>query len=71
MIFVLSFISIGLELWLVNNNLIYKNWEPEVFMNIIFFREISNNWPNDLTGFERLEEPWILLIITIDSITIY
>ena len=46
--FVLSSISRGLEFWLVNYTLIYENSELNVFKNIKFLGQISNNWPNDL-----------------------
>ena len=29
---------------------IYKHFELNVFKNITFLGEISNNWPNDLLG---------------------
>ena len=48
--FILSFISSGLELWSVNHTSIYENSELKVFINITFLGEISNNWPKDLLG---------------------
>ena len=50
MIFILSFISGGLEFWSVNHTSIYQNSESNVFKNIKFSGEISNNWPIDLLG---------------------
>ena len=50
MIFILSFISGGLECWSVNHTSIYQNSESNVFKNIKFSGEISNNWPIDLLG---------------------
>ena len=43
---ILSSISSGLELWSVNHTSTYENSEPNVFTNIKFLGEISNNWPN-------------------------
>ena len=48
MIFILSSISSGLEFWSVNQTSICENSESNVFENIKFSGEISNNWPNDL-----------------------
>ena len=51
MIFTLSSISRGLKFWSVNHtSSIYKQSESNVFKNIKFLSEISNNWPNDLLG---------------------
>ena len=41
--FILSSISGGLELWSVSHTSIYKNFESNVFENIKFSGEISNN----------------------------
>ena len=46
--FLLPFISSGLEFWSVNQTSIYENSESKMFRNIRFLDEISNNWPNDL-----------------------
>ena len=46
--FILSFISSGLEFWSVNHSSIYENYELKDFQNVKFLGEISNNWPNDL-----------------------
>ena len=43
---ILSSISSGLELWSVNHTSMYENSELNVFTNITFLGEISNNWPN-------------------------
>ena len=48
--FILSSISKRLEIWSVNHTSIYKNSESNVFKNIKFSGEISNNWPKDLLG---------------------
>ena len=48
--FILSFISNGLEFWSVNQTSIYENSELKVFKNITFLGEISNKWPKDLSG---------------------
>ena len=50
MISILPFISGGLEFWSVNHTSIYQNSESNVFKNIKFSGEISNNWPIDLLG---------------------
>ena len=47
---ILSYISSGLEFWSVNNTSIYENSESNVFKNIKFLGEISNNWLNELLG---------------------
>ena len=59
--FVLSSITRGLELWSVNHTSIYENSESKIFENIKFLAEISNNWPNDLLRinvFKILESCW-------------
>ena len=43
--FILWFISSGLELWSANYTSIYENSELKVFKNTKF---LGNNWPNDL-----------------------
>ena len=48
--FILPFISRGLEFWSVNYTLIYENSESKDFKNIKCSGEISNNWPKDLLG---------------------
>ena len=50
MIFILSSISRGLECWFVNYASIYENSESNVFKNMKFSGEMSNNWPDDLLG---------------------
>ena len=67
--FILSFISSGLELWSVNHTSIYENSELKVFKNITFLGEISNNWPKDLLGTNVYKILWIMLIIIVDNIT--
>ena len=49
---ILSSIPSGLEFWWINHTSIYRNSESNVFKNIKFLGEISNNSPNDLL--ERL-----------------
>ena len=46
--FILSFISSGLEYGSANHTSIYENSELNVFKNIKLLDEISHNWPNDL-----------------------
>ena len=48
--FILSFISSGLEIWSVNQTSIYENSELKVFKNNKFLGDISNNLPKDLIG---------------------
>ena len=47
MIFILSSISGESEFWSVNHTSTYENSESNVFKNINFSDEISNNWPKD------------------------
>ena len=46
--FILSFLSIGFEVWSVNDISIYKNSELKAFKNIKILDKISKNWPNYL-----------------------
>ena len=46
--FILSFVSGSLEFWSVNHISIYENSELNIFKDINFLGEISNNWPKDL-----------------------
>ena len=46
--FILSTVSKGLEISLVNLTSINENSELRVFKNIKFLCEISNDWPHDL-----------------------
>ena len=48
--FILSYISSGLEFWSVNHTSIYENSELKVFKKFKLLGEIFNNWPNDLWG---------------------
>ena len=50
MILILPSISRGLKFWLVNDTSIYKNSKSNIFKNIRFPDEISNNLPNNLFG---------------------
>ena len=59
--FILSFISSGLEIWLVNHTSLFENSESKIFKNMTFSGEISDNWPNDLLGtnvYNSLESCW-------------
>ena len=59
--FILSFISRGLEFWSVNHTSICGSFESKVFKNIVFLGEIFNNWPSDLLGanvYKTLEFCW-------------
>ena len=59
--FILSFISRGLEFWSVNHTSIYENSDLKIFKNIKFFGEITSNWTNDLLGrnvYKVLELYW-------------
>ena len=47
--FILTSISSNLEFWSVSHTSVYENSELNVFKNIIFFCEISSNWPNNIT----------------------
>ena len=48
MLFILSSIYAVLEFWSVNHTSIYENFGSDVFKNVKFLSEISNNWPKDL-----------------------
>ena len=48
--FILSSISSALEFWSVKHTSLQENFESNVFKNIKFLGEISNNLPNDLLG---------------------
>ena len=51
--FILCYLSSGLEVWSVNHNSIHENFELKV---VIF-----NDWPNDLLGtnvYNTLESCW-------------
>ena len=59
--FILSSISSDVEFWSVNHTSIYEKSESNVFKNIKFLGEISNNWRNDLLGknvYKTLEFFW-------------
>ena len=59
--FVLSSISIDLELRSVKHTYMYETFELKVFENMKFLGEVSNNWPNDLLGtnvYKTLESCW-------------
>ena len=58
--FILSYISNGLEFWSVKSTSIFENPELNVF-NIKFLDEICHNRPNDLLGTnvnKTLESCW-------------
>ena len=65
--FNLSSISSNLEFWSVKHISIYENSELEVFKNMKFLGETSNNWPNDLLGTDQ--DSSIRLLIIVDNIT--
>ena len=59
--FILSSISSVLEFWSVNNTSTDENPELNIFKNINFLGEISNNWQNNLLGtnlYQTLEFCW-------------
>ena len=63
--FILSFITSGLEFSSVNHTSIYGNSKLEVFKNIKLLCEISNNWPNNLLRtnvYKTFEFCWYLLL---------
>ena len=57
----LSSVSRGLEFWSVEYTSIYETSKLNVFKNITFLGEISNNWPNKslgINGYKTLEPCW-------------
>ena len=48
--FISSTISIVLEFWSGNHISVNEISKSEVFKNIMFLGEISDNWPNNLFG---------------------
>ena len=59
--FILFSIYSGLEFWSVNHSSIYDISELNVFINMKFLGEISNNWSYDLLGtsvYNALESCW-------------
>ena len=61
MIFILSSVSREFGFCSVNHTSNCNNSESNVFKNIKFLGEISNNWPNDLLGpsvYKTLEILW-------------
>ena len=50
MISVSSSISKRLGFWSVNHASMYKHYELNVFKNMKFYGEISNNWPSNILG---------------------
>ena len=70
--FILSSVSRGLEyrlVNLVNHTSIYENSGLKIFKKIIFWGEISNNWPKDLLGTNAYKTYEFLLIIIVDNFT--
>ena len=57
-----------LEFWSVNDTSIHENSEWNVFKNLRFSGQISNNWPNNIYG---IQDSWILLITNIKNITMF
>ena len=73
MIFILSFISSGLEFLSVHHTSTYKNFEFKFFTNIKFLGEISNNWQNYLLGTnvcKTLELRWWLMLKNYNGLNI-
>ena len=63
--FILSSVSSGLELQLVNHTSIYEDTKSKDFKNIKVLDEISNYWPNDFFGTnvcKALKFCWKLLL---------
>ena len=61
MIFILFSVSRGFEFLSANHTSIYESSESNVFTNIKFLGEISNNCPNDLLGtnvYKTLQVRW-------------
>ena len=59
--FILSFISSGLEFWSVKHTSIYENSKLNVFKNTKFLGAVSSNWPDDLLGtniYKTLQSCW-------------
>ena len=57
----LSSVSRGLKFWSVKYTSIYEISELNVFKNITFLGEISNNWPNNslgINGYKTIESCW-------------
>ena len=70
--FILSSVSRGLELRFVNDASIDENSQSNVFKNVKFLGEISNNGPNDFLVSNRcIQHSWFLFIIIIDNNQIY
>ena len=59
--FILSSVSRGFEIWSVNHTSMYENSELKIFKNITFLGDISSNWSNDLLEanlYKTLESCW-------------
>ena len=62
--FILSSTSSGIEFWSVNHISIQENSELNIFKNLEYLHEISNNSPNDFFGknvYNTFESRWQLL----------
>ena len=64
MLFILSSISSCSEFGSVNHTLIYENSECDIFKNIKFLREISDNSRNDLlrTNVHKSLESFLIIV---------
>ena len=59
--FIFSSISPDLLFWSVNHTTMHENSELNVYKNMKFVGEISNNWPNDLLEtnvYKTLDSCW-------------
>ena len=66
--FILSYVSSGLEFLQVYHTSIYENSELKVFESIKFFGQVFNNW---FIRNKYIQDSWILLIIVVNNITVY
>ena len=60
---ILSSISSGILFWSVNYTSVYKNFELNIFENINFVIEISNNWHQIIC----LEQMYTNLVNLVDN----
>ena len=59
--FILSYLSSGLEFWSVNHTSISEKSWSKLYQNITFLGEIANNWSNDLliiNVYKNIEPCW-------------
>ena len=64
---ILSSISSSWQFWSVNHTSIYEKSELNVFKNLKFVYEISNNCPYTFFG-TNIYKTWIILIIIVDNV---